>query len=325
MARVQAMRVLITGATGFAGRHLVSLCSSEGCAVTGLGRQPASLTELPAELDDYEACDLLDPEQAAAVVQAAAPERIFHLAAQASVARSWEDPVSAIHANLFSTLQLLEVVRRDAPEARVLVACSGEEYGRPEFLPVTEEHPIRPQNPYALSKASVDMAAGLYSDAYGLRVVRTRAFNHAGPGQAPDYVVAHFARQVARAEAEGREGELVVTTGNVDVKRDFTDVRDVVRAYWLALEESEPGAYNVCSGRPTAVSEILELLAAQTSLVLRQRTDPALLRERDVMEISGSHEKLKRATGWEPKLPLEQTVGDTLDWWRAKLAAEVTT
>jgi GDP-4-dehydro-6-deoxy-D-mannose reductase len=138
-------------------------------------------------------------------------------------------------------------------------------------------------------------------------------------------VVAHFAQQVARAEAEGHEGELVVNTGNIDVKRDFTDVRDVVRAYWLALERCEQGAYNVCSGRPSAVREILDLLAAETPLVVRQQTDPALLRERDVMEISGSYDKLKRAAGWEPKLPLEQTVRDTLDWWRDKLAAEVAT
>jgi GDP-4-dehydro-6-deoxy-D-mannose reductase len=319
------MRVLITGATGFAGRHLVSLCAAEGCAVTGIGRRAAVQAEPPVELDDYEACDLLDPEQAATAVRAAAPERVFHLAAEASVARSWEDPAKVINDNLFSTVSLLEAVRRHSPEAKVLVACSGEEYGEPQFLPVTEEHPISPQNPYALSKALVDTAAGFYADAYGLAIVRTRAFNHAGPGQSPDYVVAHFARQIAVAETEGREGELVVNTGNIDVKRDFTDVRDVVRAYWLALERCEQGVYNVCSGRPSAVREILDLLASETPLTVRQRTDPALLRERDVMEISGSYEKLNRAAGWQPKLPLEQTVPDALEWWRAKLAAEVAT
>ena len=318
------MRVLITGATGFAGRHLVSLCASGGCTVTGGGRRPASQADPPAELDDYEASDLLDAGQAEAVVRAAAPELVFHLAAQASVARSWEDPASVIHGNLLSTLRLLEAVRRHAPEARVRVACSGEEYGRPEFLPVTEEHPIRPQNPYALSKASVDMAAGLYSDAYGLLVVRTRAFNHAGPGQAPDYVVAHFARQVARAEAEGREGELVVTTGNIDVKRDFTDVRDVVRAYWLALEECEPGAYNVCSGRSSVIDDILAALSRESPLQVRQRTDPALMRDKEVMDIRGSHDKLTAATGWQPEIPLERTLRDTLDWWRDRVGAEVT-
>jgi GDP-4-dehydro-6-deoxy-D-mannose reductase len=319
------MRVLITGATGFAGRHLVSVCAAEGCAVTGIGRRPASQADPPAELDDYQACDLLDPERVAAAVRGVAPERVFHLAAQASVARSWEDPAKVINHNLFSTIGLLDALRRHSPDAKVLVACSGEEYGEPQFLPVTEEHPIRPQNPYALSKAAVDTTAAFYRDAYGLDIVRTRAFNHAGPGQSADYVVAHFARQIANAEAEGQEGELVVSTGNIDVRRDFTDVRDVVRAYWLGLERCEQGAYNVCSGRPSAVREILDLLAAETPLVVHQRTDPALLRERDVMEISGSYERLRRATGWQPKLPLEQTVRDTLDWWRTKLAAEVAT
>src|SRR5207244_405924 len=155
--------------------------------------------------------------------------------------------------NLFSTLNLLEAVRRYAPEARVLVAGSGEEYGRPEVLPVTEDNSLRPQNPYALSKVSADLAAGLYGDAYGMHVVRTRAFNHAGPGQSDIYVVSSLARQIAEAEASDDEtGHVEVAMGNPNARRDFTDVRDVARAYWLALEHAKPGVYNVCSGRSVA-------------------------------------------------------------------------
>lgn len=320
------MRVLITGVTGFAGRHLAEHCSARGAVVVGLGRSTAPDPELSGQLDDFLEVNLLNSAETAEAVGGCAPDRVFHLAAEASVIRSWEDPARAMHSNLFTAIPVLEAVRREAPEARLLVACSGEEYGRPELLPVSEEHPLRPQNPYALSKATVDLAAGFYADAYGMFVVRTRSFNHAGPGQTGDYVVPSLVRQIAQAEIEGRgDSELVVTTGNVDARRDFTDVRDVVRAYWLALEQCPPGAYNVCSGRPTAVREILDGLSAESSLEVRQRTDPKLLREHEVMEIYGSHEKLTAACGWQPEIPLAQTLRDTLDWWRAKLAAEVTT
>jgi GDP-4-dehydro-6-deoxy-D-mannose reductase len=321
MARLQAIRVLITGATGFAGRHLVSLCSKEGCSVTGLGRRPASRVELPAELDDYEACDLLDPEQAAAAIRAAAPERVFHLAAQASVARSWEDPAKVIHDNLLSTVRLLEAVRRDAPKAKVLVAGSGEQYGPPERLPVDEAHSQRPRNPYALSKACADLAAGFQADAHDMWVTRARAFNHAGPGQADIYVAAAFARQIAEAEARDPGGAVEVVTGNLESRRDFTDVRDVVRAYWLLLEEAGPDAYNVCRGESVSAGDILAALARAARVEVRQRTDPQLVREGEVMEIRGSHEKLTEATGWMPEIPLEKTLSDTLDWWRERVAA----
>src|SRR5688500_18560648 len=195
------MRVLITGASGFAGRHLVSLCAGEGCSVTGLGRRAATDLDLPAELASYEAVDLADPEQAEDAVRSGAPDRVFHLAADASVADSWNDPARVITNNICSTLNLLEAVRRHSPAARLLVACSGEEYGEPERLPGAEDHPLRPKNPYAVSKASLDLTAGFYADAYGMHVVRTRAFNHAGPGQADTYVMSNLAHQIAEAEA----------------------------------------------------------------------------------------------------------------------------
>jgi GDP-4-dehydro-6-deoxy-D-mannose reductase len=199
----------------------------------------------------------------------------------------------------------------------VLAAGSGEQYGpvAEDRLPVGEDEPFRPQNPYAVSKASADLLAGFYADAHGLRVVRTRAFNHAGPGQSDAYVVAAFARQIAEAERAGLE-ELVIETGNLAPRRDFTDVRDVVRAYWLAVEQGEPAIYNVCSGVSVPVADILARLADLTDLRVEQRTDPARLRKHEVMDIRGSHERLTEATGWQPEIALETTLADTLDWWR---------
>jgi GDP-4-dehydro-6-deoxy-D-mannose reductase len=318
------MRVLITGAIGFAGRHLAERCAGEGTEVVGVGRREVPEAELSAGLSDYIQADLLDLSQAERAVRSKVPERVFHLAAEASVARSWEDPAAAVLHNLSSTLNVLEAVRRHAPEARLLVACSGEEYGAPERLPVDEGHSLRPQNPYALSKASGDLAAGFYADAYGLHVVRARAFNHAGPGQSPVYVVANIARQIAAAEAVASgSGTIELLTGNLEVKRDFTDVRCVVRAYWLALEQAEPGIYNVCSGNSVTIGEIFAALGEHTRLEVKPRLDPSRLREHEVMEIVGSHDRLTDATGWQPEIPLETTLRDALDWWRQRAPAEV--
>jgi GDP-4-dehydro-6-deoxy-D-mannose reductase len=300
------MRVLVTGARGFAGSHLARLCAERGADVVGVGREQV---------------DLLDADATRALVARVAPERVFHLAAEASVARSWQAPAAVVEHNVRSTLNVLEAVRLEARGAAVLVACSGEAYGPPDSLPVDEAHALRPQSPYAASKAMCDVLAGSYAHAHGLRVVRTRAFNHAGPGQSDTYVVSSFARQIAEAEAtRPADGRALIETGNAAVRRDFSDVRDVARAYWLALESCEPGSYNVCSGRSTSVSDILSGLAARSSLVVERRTDPARLRPGEVMEIRGSHDKLSEATGWRPEIPLERTLQDTLDWWRERVA-----
>ena len=204
-----------------------------------------------------------------------------------------------------------------AGDASVLLAGSGEIYGPPRTLPVDESHELRPQNPYAVSKAAADMLGGFYSDAHGRRVIRTRAFNHFGPGQSDLYVVAAFARQIAEAEKAGDES-VVVRTGNLEARRDFTDARDVIRAYALLLEGAEPGAYNICSGTSRSAADILAALAQESPLDVKHETDPARLRKHEVMDIRGSHEKLTGATGWQPEIPFEQTISDTLDWWRSR-------
>jgi GDP-4-dehydro-6-deoxy-D-mannose reductase len=318
------MRVLITGVTGFVGRHLAAAFASEDAELIGLGRRPAALADAPAELAAYVECDLTQAEAVREAVREAPPDRVFHLAAEASVARSWQDPAEVMRANAGATLNLLEAVRAETPRARVLLACSGEEYGSPDELPVTEESPLRPRNPYAVSKAAADLLGAMYGDAHGVDVVRTRAFNHAGPGQSDAYVVSTFARQVAAAEATRPAGDRIeIEVGNLEAKRDFTDVRDVVRAYRLALEKAPPAVYNVCRGKATSIADILAGVAARSQLRIEPRIDEERLRANEVMEIRGSHDKLSSATGWRPEIPLERTLADTLEWWRKKLGAEV--
>ena len=228
---------------------------------------------------------------------------------------SWRDPGRTLHDNVAMALNVLEAVRHEAPEATVVAVASGEVYGPPARLPVDETAPLRPQNPYAVSKASADLLAGFFADAHGLRVIRARAFNHAGPAQEPTYAIASFAKQVAEAAAAG-EDPVRIVTGNPDTRRDYTDVRDVVRAYRLLAERAEPGVYNVCSGRTAWSGAGVALRAAAAGAGLALVVAPALLRPHEVMELRGSYDALRAATGWQPEIPLEQTLRETLAWWR---------
>jgi GDP-4-dehydro-6-deoxy-D-mannose reductase len=253
-------------------------------------------------------------------VRSARPPAVYHLAALASVPESWADPRSTLVENLETTLNVLEAVREEAPSAVVVVAGSGEVYGAPSSLPVEETALLRPQNPYAVSKAACDLLAGQYADAHGLRVIRTRSFNQAGPGQTELYVVGTLTRQVAEAEAAGADAA-TIRLGNIDSRRDFTDVRDVARAYAdLVDAAAPPDAYNLCSGHAVSVRELLELLSRAARVEVRHEVDPDRVRAHDVPEIRGSAERIRAATGWAPKIPLERTVADALESWRERLA-----
>ena len=302
------MRALVTGAGGFAGGHLAALCRASGDEVVEVSRSTG--------------VDLLDAGAARAAVASARPDVVYHLAARAHVGESWGDPASVLSDNVGMTLNLLEAVRGEAPGATVVAVASGEVNGAPEALPVDEDAPLRPQNPYAVSKASADLLAGFYGDAHGLRVIRARAFNHAGPGQEPTYAIASFSRQAAEA-AERGEDPIAFRTGNPDTRRDYTDVRDVARAYRLLAERGEPGIYNICSGSSTSARELLEMLAEAAGAGLDHQVDPALVRAHEVMEVRGAPDRLKAATGWEPEIPLERTLADTVAWWREQIRAGV--
>jgi GDP-4-dehydro-6-deoxy-D-mannose reductase len=261
--------------------------------------------------------DLLDAEAARAAVADASPDVVFHLAARAHVGESWRDPAGFLRDNLAMAVNVLEAVRTEAPRATVVAVASSEVYGPPEHLPLDETAPLRPQNPYAVSKASADLLAGFYADSHGLRVIRARSFNHAGPGQEPTYAISSFARQVAAAEG----GRVRLVTGNAHTQRDFTDVRDVVRAYRLLAERAEPGAYNICSGRTASATELVAALARIAGVEVDHVVDPELVRPNEVLEVRGSSERLRAATGWRPQIPLEQTLADTLAWWREQLGS----
>lgn len=295
-------RVLVSGGAGFAGRHLLERLRAEG------------FEPLAPPRDEL---DLCDGDAVRRTVGEASPSSLFHLAAFSSPSLSWERPAEALLRNVEMTLNVLEAVRLEAPAATVVLIGSGQIYGEPDALPVTEDTPLRPGNPYAVSKASCDMLGRQYAEGYGLRVVRMRPFNHAGPGQSEEYVVSSLARQIAEAEI-ARRGECVLRTGNPEAARDFTDVRDVVRAYVLAAEVGS-GSFNVCSGSPTSVAELVEMASAHADVPVRHEVESSRLRSHDAAILYGSHERLTEACGWHPEIPLEQTVEDTLEWWRGRL------
>ena len=295
-------RVLITGASGFAGRHLACACADAGDQVVDLSRSSGLRV------------DLLDAAAVRAAVRTAAPDVVHHLAARAHVGESWREPEAYLHDNAAMTFHLLDAVREEAPAAAVVVAASSEAYGPPTQLPVDESAALRPQNPYAVSKASADLLAGFFADAHGLRVLRARAFNHAGPGQEPIYAIASFARQIAVGLVAG-EDPVRVVTGNPDARRDYTDVRDVARAYRALADTVEPGAYNVCSGRAASAAELVAALGRAAGVAVDHVVDASRRRANEVMEVRGSYARLHGVTGWEPEIPLEQTLADTVAWW----------
>jgi GDP-4-dehydro-6-deoxy-D-mannose reductase len=296
--------VLVTGAAGFAGGYLTE-------HLRRAGHEPAAPPR--AELD------LLDRGAVRAALASLRPGRIFHLAAIASTVRSWEEPEEVVLRNVEITANLLEAARAEVPDARLLIASSGQVYGAPERLPVEEDAAVRPLTPYAVSKAACELLASQYADAYGMRVVRTRAFNHAGPGQSEEYLLGTLTRQVAEAERTG-QGEVVLRMGDVDAARDFTDVRDVVRAYADAIE-LDPGVYNVCSGRSVSARDLIELVGRFSSLEIRSELDPERLRPSEIRDLRGSPDRLRAAAGWQPEIPLEQTVEDALEAWRGSVTA----
>lgn len=302
------MRALVTGAGGFVGRHLVRHLTACGDEV---------VTTDPS----HGGADITDAAAVTAEVGRAEPEVVYHLAGWADVGGSWANPTVAFRVNAEGTLNVLAAAR-DAGVQRVVAVSSADVYGKaePDEMPLTEESPLRPASPYAASKVAADYLGLQAFLGYGLPVLRVRAFNHLGPGQADKFVASALASRIARAERDGGE---VLAVGTLTARRDYTDVRDVVRAYRLLAEHGEAGdAYNVCSGTDLAVQEIGDMLLARSTSRLRFETDPDLLRPVDQPVLRGSHDKLTRATGWQPEIPIDQTLGDLLDDWRERLATD---
>lgn len=299
------MRALVTGAGGFVGRHLVHHLTEAGDEVH---------TTDPAQ----GGADITDAAAIAAEIAAVGPEVVYHLAGWADVGGSWAHPVEAFRANAEGTLNVLSACQ-SAEVGRVVAVSSADVYGAvsPEELPLTEDSPLRPASPYAASKVAADYLGLQAWLGHRLPVMRVRAFNHLGPGQADKFLASALASRIARAEREGGE---VLAIGDLSPRRDFTDVRDVVRAYRLLAEKGEPGeAYNVCSGVDLAVQQVADALLGLARVDLRFETDPALLRPVEVPVLRGSHTKLTAVTGWEPEIAIEDTLAELLDDWRTRL------
>ena len=320
-------RVLVTGITGFAGSHLVDLMLARGgVAVFGILRWRSRTENIEhfRERIHLLECDLRDAESTRETIERIKPDWIFHLAAQSFVPTSWRAPTESLTTNVLGQLHVFEACRRSGITPRIQIACSSEEYGmvHEDELPIRETNPLRPLSPYAVSKVTQDMLAYQYFMSYHTDVVRTRGFNHEGPRRGPVFVASDFAKQIADIEA-GRKPP-VISVGNLDARRDFTDVRDMVRAYWLALEKGAPGeVYNICSGKAWRIRDMLDLLLTMTTVKIEVKTDPARLRPSDVPVLLGDATRFRAATGWAPTIPFERTLADMLDYWRRSEPARV--
>lgn len=318
------MQALITGAGGFVGGHLCSyLLTNTDWELTGTVFDPANKGRAQDPRLDLRSLDLRDRDSVASLVEDIQPDVIFHLAAQSSVPSSFADPWDTLENNIQSQVNLLEAVRRSGGEAVFLVIGSNEEYGAPipDELPQTEDTPLRPNNPYAVSKVTQDFMGLQYHLAFQVPVVRVRPFNHTGPGQSSRFVAPAFASQIARIEAGLQEPVLKV--GNLSTSRDFTDVRDMVRAYHLATTKGEPGeVYNLASGEPQSIKAMLQTLLAYSDVDIRVERDPERYRPADVPVAYGSAQKFHELTGWQPEIPFEQTLQDVLTYWREQVSSE---
>jgi GDP-4-dehydro-6-deoxy-D-mannose reductase len=319
------MRVLITGITGFVGSHMAEYALFKGAQVFGSNRwrsKTENIEHLRSKVTFIES-DLRDVSSVRALLEISIPDYVVHLAAQSFVGVSWHAPAETLTTNIISQVNLLEALRGLKMSPRFLAAGSSEEYGLvlDDELPIRETNPLRPLSPYAVSKVTQDMMAYQYFKSYGLPIIRTRAFNHEGPRRGDVFVTSNFARQVAEIEAGLREP--VVYVGDLTPRRDYSDVRDIVRGYWLLLERGEPGeVYNLCSGRTWSIQAVLDfVLSLSTVKGITVKTDPARLRPSDVMILEGDPGKVHKATGWKVEIPFEQTLTELLDYWRQRTRA----
>lgn len=312
-------KALIIGAAGFVGSYLIDHIQRDCRWSIVVTKMPQERIEKPGiEVRDL---NILERDSIARLLREVRPDYILHLAAQSSVSVSWKNPGLTVDVNVKGCVNVLDAVRELDYTPRVLLIGSGEEYGhvRPEEVPIKEGTVLRPGNIYAATKACQNMIGSIYAQAYQMDIMMVRAFNHVGPNQAPLFVVADFCRQVAEIEKGLREP--VMRVGNLSARRDFSDVRDVVRAYTLLLEHGMAGeSYNVGSGKAVEIRKILDMILSQAKVPVSVEVDPNKLRPVDVPLIEADITKLADCTGWERRIPLEQTISETLDYWRTKQA-----
>ncbi len=314
-------KALITGVTAFVGSHLADyLLDTVGIEVHGV-RRPRSRIEFIRKGVQYHEGDVTDYAAMSRIIRKVEPDYIFHLAAQSFVPLSWQAPQATLMTNVIGTLGVLEAAYRERPEAVIHIAGSSEEYGLvyPEECPINEEQPLRPVSPYGVSKVSADLLAQQYHHSYQMRVAISRAFNHTGPRRGEEFVTSKIAKCLA--EIKLGLSEPVLELGNLEAVRDFTDVRDVVRAYWLLVNKCEYGRpYNIGSGIGRTIQEIVDRLLGVSGVEAEIRQDPALMRPSDVPRLVCDSSRFRQATGWAPEIDFTETMKDLFEYWVEKLS-----
>jgi GDP-4-dehydro-6-deoxy-D-mannose reductase len=302
-------RILVLGATGFAGGHFCAAAEERGHQVVRAGRAGPDLK-----------CDLLEPASLVAAVRATQPDAVVNLAGAASVGLSWEQPAAVFELNALGALHLLEAVARERPGAYLMCISSGDVYGdvAQSHLPASERTALRPVSPYASSKVALEVLCDQYARSRELAICLPRSFNHVGPGQSDRFAASSFARQIAEAEASGA-ASMTLRVGDLSPSRDFTDVRDTVGAYLMMLEHRLIGTYNVCSGEPVPLRQLLEWLVASTRMRVEVSLDRSRIRPKEPAVLYGTPARLNASTGWRPSISLRQSLEDLLRWWRGEV------
>ncbi len=319
-----AKNVLITGVNGFVGSHMAEFVLEQKLGnVFGTVRGKTPSYENIKEIKDKIIilnCDLTDYFAVKKTIKESQPDIVFHIAGQAFVPSSWESPHETLNSNILGSLNLFEGIRESGLDPRMQIACSSEEYGLvlENESPIKETNPLRPLSPYGVSKCAMDLLGYQFYKSYGMKIVRTRAFNHSGPRRGKEYVDSNWCMQVAMIEKEKQKPELYV--GNLKAKRDFTHVKDIVRAYWIAVTKATPGeAYNICSGKAYSMQQVLDMILKLTDKKIKVVQDPARMRPSDVELLLGDNSKFVKETGWKPQIPFEQTLKETLEYWRERV------
>lgn len=315
-------KAFITGIAGFVGSHLAELLLSRGYEVYGLCR-PRSRRDYIEPISNklhLQDADILDSHSLYTTFSRLKPDYIFHLAAQSFVPTSWFSPAVTLEVNIVGSANLFEAVRQAGIDPVIQIACSSEEYGlvHENELPITENNPLRPLSPYAVSKVAMDYLGYQYHQSYGVKIIRTRGFNHTGPRRGETFAESNFAKQIAMIE-KGKQ-DPVISVGNLDAKRDYTDVRDMVKAYLLAVEKCDPGeVYNIATGEAQKIGDMLNLLLSFSKAKVEVREDPTRMRPSDVPVLVGANQKFVAKTGWKAEIPFKQTMEDLLNYWRERV------
>lgn len=318
------MNVLITGISGLVGSYLAEflLEKIENVKIFGTIRWRSRIDSIKHIKDKLtlKECDIRDSVSVRSLIKETKPDIIFHMASQSSVFASWHAPAETLTTNIIGAINFFEAMRDLCPESKILIPCSSEEYGliHEDKLPVKETAHFHPLSPYAVSKAVQDLAGYQYERSYKLKIYRIRAFNHTGPRREPIFVESYFAKKIA--EIEKGLSEPIIPVGNLEARRDYTDVRDMVRAYWTAIDKCTPGeVYNVCSGKVRSIGDVLNILlsCSDTRITIFRENDR--MRPADAPAIYGDCEKFRKTTGWKPEIDFEDTLKDILDYWRERV------